>query len=232
LSPRLILFDIDGTLVASNLAGRRVMSQALHDIFGNDGMLQTTSFAGKTDQSIIYAAMSAVGVPEPELLGALPLIYKAMEKNGQHTFSEESLVPCTGVLPLLAELRANPQVILGLQTANIRSTALQKLLSAGLDPAWFMVGAFGCESPTREGLFPIAWQRARQLTEHHFSGHNTVVVGDTPGDVMAARSKGALVLAVASGFSEYSELARCEPDYLVADLSETETIMSFLLGNR
>lgn len=207
------------------------MSQALHDIFGNDGMLQTTSFAGKTDQSIIFAAMSAVGVPESDLHAALPLIYEAMERNGQHTFLEESLTPCPGVLRLLTGLRSNPQVMLGLQTANIRSTALQKLLSAGLDPTWFMVGAFGCESLTREGLFPVAWQRARQLTGHHFSGHNTVVVGDTPGDVSAARANGALVLAVASGFSEYSELARCEPDYLVADLSETETIMSFLLGN-
>lgn len=228
---RLILFDIDGTLIASNVAGRQVMSRALTEIFGHDGLLANTPFAGKTDLGIITAAMATADLSEAELLPTLPLVYDAMARQGLQTFASGSLEPCPGVMPLLAALRTNPNLVLGLQTGNIQSTALQKLRAAGLDPAWFAVGAFGADSPTRVGLFPVAWMRARRLTGERFSGHNTIAVGDTPGDIASAQANGATVLAVASGFSLYTELVGCRPDFLYPDLSATNTVLTILTGD-
>ena len=125
-------------------------------------------------------------------------------------------------------LRAYSNLVLGLQTGNIQGTALQKLSAAGLNPDWFPVGAYGSDADAREALLPIAWRRANRLTGGTFSGHNTVAVGDTPGDILAARANGAVALAVASGFCGYSELAEFHPDHLLADLSDTERVVRIL----
>jgi phosphoglycolate phosphatase-like HAD superfamily hydrolase len=117
---------------------------------------------------------------------------------------------------------------LGLQTGNIRPTGQQKLRAAGIDPEWFPVAAFGSDSVDRVGLFPVAWQRAKELTGYTFTGHNTVAIGDTPGDVLSAQANGVLAIAVASGFCSFDDLAECQPDYLWPDLSDTESVLSVL----
>ena len=145
-------------------------------------------------------------------------------------FVQEGLVPCPGVVSLLAALRAEPKIVLGLQTGNIRPTAIQKLYAARLKPAWFPVGGFGSDSADRAGLLPAAWRRAQELTGYTFTGHNTVVIGDTLGDVLAAQANGALVLAVASGTYSLETLAECRPDYLLPDLKDTERVLRILVG--
>jgi len=232
LSKRLILFDIDGTLIASNYAGRQVMSHALREVYGTDGALDSTSFTGKTDLGIITGVMAGAGLTIDEINAGLPRVYDSMAKEGGTQFSEDNLVPCPGVIPLLGSLLASSQVVLGLQTGNARPTALQKLQAAGLDPAWFTACAFGSDSSTREGLFPVAWRRAEKLTGSSFSGHNTIAVGDTPGDIAAARANGAGSLGVASGFCRYSELAEAGPDYLFHDLADTDNILSILTESK
>jgi phosphoglycolate phosphatase len=231
LSRRLVLFDIDGTLIATNRAGRQVLSHGLHDVFGTHGALDETSFAGKTDLGIIVSALAAAGLAEAEIRPSLPRLYRAMARHGASIFPGDELAPCPGILPLLAELRADPRVILGLQTGNIEATALLKLRAAGLDPAWFPVGAFGSDSVTRAGLFPVAWRRAGRLAAESFSGHNTIAVGDTPGDIQAAQVNGVTCLAVASGFSHFAELAECRPDHLLSDLADTRAVLTILTGN-
>jgi phosphoglycolate phosphatase-like HAD superfamily hydrolase len=231
LARRLILFDIDGTLIATNRAGRRVLGRALREVYGSHGSLDSTSFSGQTDLGIITAAMTAAGLTETAINTGLPRLYQAMARHGQSIFTGDNLVPCPGVLPLLAQLRANPDILLGLQTGNARVTALLKLRAAGLDPAWFPVGAFGSDAATRDGLFPVAWRRARELTGQSFSGHNTFAVGDTPGDILSAQANGVTSLAVASGFSHHQELAVCRPDHLVPDLADTRAILAMLAAN-
>ena len=230
MSKRLILFDIDGTLIASNFAGRQVMSHALRQVYNTDGTLDKTSFAGKTDLGIITAALTSAGLESSVIEAGLPRVYEAMAADGAQRFSQDNLVPCPGVLPLLDELLADHHVILGLQTGNIRATARQKLRAAGFDPAWFPVGAFGADAAGRDGLLPAAWRRANELTGDLFSGHNTMVVGDTPGDITSARANGARALAVATGVCAHAALAEHQPDYLLPDLSDTEQAMKILTG--
>ena len=227
---RLILFDIDGTLIASNFAGRQVMSHALREVYGTDGALDSTSFAGKTDLGIITAALTQAGLDKSLIDAGLPRVYEEMAANGATRFFQDNLVPCPGVMLLLNELRANQHVVLGLQTGNVRATAHQKLIAAGFDPAWFPVTAFGSDSAGREGLLPAAWRRANELTGDLFSGHNTIVVGDTPGDITSARSNGARALAVATGVCTFITLTEYQPDYLLPDLSDTEHVMKILTG--
>ncbi|MGD8854740.1 MAG: HAD hydrolase-like protein [Chloroflexota bacterium] len=231
MARRLILFDIDGTLIAANRAGRQVLSRALHEVFGTHGALDSTSFAGKTDLGIIASALATSDLAEADIAAELPRLYAAMARQGEQIFRRDSLIPCPGIVPLLAELRTKPDIILGLQTGNIQATALLKLRAAGLDPTWFPVGAFGSDSVTREGLFPVAWRRANNLTRESFSGHNTIAVGDTPGDILSAQANGVTALAVASGFSHVTELAECRPDHLLPDLSDIRAVLTILTMN-
>jgi phosphoglycolate phosphatase len=231
LSRRLILFDVDGTLIATNRSGRRVMSQALKAVYGSDGSLSSTTFSGKTDLGILHEVLAGAGLAEAEINLGLPRLYDEMARIGEPIFGKDNLAPCPGVLPLLAELRLDQRFVLGLQTGNAQVTALLKLRAASLDPAWFPVSAYGSDAATRVGLFPIAWRRAHRLTGASFSGHNTVAVGDTPGDILSARANGARSLAVASGFSHSEELAACRPDYLLPDLSDTRAVLAVLNAN-
>jgi len=231
VSQRLILFDIDGTLIATNYAGRQVMSLALREVYGSDGTLDSVSFSGKTDLGIISGVMAGVGLSAAEINAGLPRVYDAMARHGEARFYKDRLVPCPGVKSLLSRLRRMTQFELGLQTGNARQTALLKLWSAGVDPAWFTVGAFGSDVLTREGLLPVAWRRAEKLTGAAFSGHNTVLVGDTPGDIVSAKANGAWALGVASGFSSHSEIAGAEPDHLLSDLTNTDHVIDILTGS-
>ena len=227
---RLILFDIDGTLIASNFAGRQVMDHALRDVYGTAGALDGYSFAGKTDLGIISDLLARAGFDQTSIESGLPHLYDVMAQKGDVLFRQDNLVPCPGVERLLAELRADPRIVLGLLTGNIRPTGQQKLRAAGIDPEWFPVAAFGSDAADRAGLFPAAWHRTKKLTGDTFAGHNTVAVGDTPGDVLAARANGALAVAVASGICSMTDLAECRPDYLLPDLSDTERVLNVLTG--
>ncbi|UCG23155.1 MAG: HAD family hydrolase [Chloroflexota bacterium] len=227
---RLILFDIDGTLIASNFSGRRVMAYALHEAYGTVGALDGYSFAGKTDLGIVKHLLTGAGLEDARIRSGLPRFYDLMAQKGEEVFAGEGLVPCSGVEPLLAALRAEAQIMLGLQTGNIRSTAFQKLRAAGLEPAWFPVAGFGSDSTDRTGLLPAAWRRANELTGYTFTGHNTVVIGDTPGDVLAAQANSASVLAVASGTYSVETLAEYRPDYLLSDLNDTLSVLRTLTG--
>lgn len=231
MAQRLILFDIDGTLIATNRAGRQVLSLAMREVYGTAGSLDAITFAGRTDLGTITAALTGVGLAQAEIDSGLGQLYSAMTRLGESIFANDNLTPSAGVLPLLAALRAEPHFILGLQTGNVEVTALMKLRAAGLEPAWFPVGAFGSDSATREGLFPVAWRRAFELTGISFSGHNTVAVGDTPGDILSARANGVTSLAVASGFSHSAELAECRPNYLLPDLSDTKMVLTVLAAD-
>jgi len=231
LSAQLILFDVDGTLIATNYTGRWVMSHALREVFGTDGALDSISFAGKTDLGIITSVMAGAGLSAEEISLGLPSVYESMTRHGGVRFFGDNLVPCSGVTTLLETLRTMPRITLGLQTGNVRETALLKLTAAGLDPSWFTVNAFGSDSSAREGLLPVAWRRAMKLTDTSFSGHNTIVVGDTPGDIKSARANGARSLGVASGFCSYSELAEARPDHLLSDLTDTDFVISILTSS-
>ncbi|MCA9901778.1 MAG: haloacid dehalogenase-like hydrolase [Anaerolineales bacterium] len=227
---KLLLFDIDGTLIRSNGAGRLTLAYALERLFGTSGPLDSYNMSGKTDPRIITDLLTAVGIPAKEIQRQLPAIYELMAEHGQKVFWEKGMTACPGVPDLLAKLAMQDDVLVGLLTGNSQITAPLKLSAAGIDPLQFKVGAYGSDALDRNDLPAIGMARAHQLTGDAFNGNNTVIIGDTPADVLCARAGKATAVAVASGWHAATTLAEYHPDHLFENLSHTEQILEVLLA--
>jgi phosphoglycolate phosphatase len=232
---RLILFDIDGTLLWTNGAGRRAIHRALLDETGTAGPIENYRFDGKTDPQIVRELLTLAGHPEcdsEERISAVcrryvDLLTAELAKPTQAT----KLYP--GIDDLLAALEpheAQGRALVGLLTGNVQQGAALKLRSAGLDPARFRVGAFGSDSQRRADLPAIAARRAAARTGGRFTGDDLVVVGDTPDDVACARPMGAATVAVATGFYDVAALRAAGARQVFADLTDTEAVLRALLA--
>lgn len=229
---KLVLFDIDGTLIHSNRAGRLAMAAALETHFGTAGPIDNYHMSGKTDARIITDLLTAAGVAPRKIETGLVHVYELMAEKAPAIYAQNGIAICEGVLPLLAELRRRPNVVMGLLTGNAAITAPLKLAAAGIDPAQFVVGAYGSDDLDRNCLPDLAMERARELTGRVFTGHNTVVVGDTPADILCARAGKATAVAVASGWHSADTLAQYGPDVLLESLLDTPTVLEALLGTK
>ena len=226
---KLLLFDIDGTLIRSNSAGRAALTYALEQVFGTSGPIDSYKFDGKTDPRIITDLMLAAGVDQKAIDAKLPTVYDVMTARGHETFSEKGIVPCPGIPALLESLRQRDDTVLGLVTGNIVSTAPLKLKACGIVPTQFRVGAYGSDNMDRNQLPAIAMKRASELTGHPFNGNNTVVIGDTPADILCARAGKTTAVAVASGWHAAPTLAKYKPDHLLENLIDTKAVEELLL---
>lgn len=227
---RLLLFDIDGTLIKSSNAGRQVLKQSLNEVYGVIGPIDEYSFAGKTDLKIIRDLLGAAGLEEGQIAIGLPDLFSCMAERGRILFFQDNLESCMGVLDLLREVHSRPEFVLGLQTGNSKSTAPLKLAPSGIDPSYFRIGAYGSDSADRNDLLPIAWQRASDNMKLNFSGVDTVVIGDTPADIECAKVNGAYSLAVASGTYSAETLGKYQPDIVLSDLSDTNFVVELMSG--
>lgn len=228
---RLILFDIDGTLIRSQGAGRAALTATLEEIFGGAGPVESYRMDGKTDPRIITDLLTATGLAMEEITSQLPRVYQVMAEKALHIYPTRQMRICAGVEPLLAQLRQRADVMLGLLTGNAALTAPLKLQTAGLDPAQFRLGAYGSDHMDRNQLPAIAMERAAQLIGRPFSGENTVIVGDTPADILCARAGGATAVAVASGWHSIDTLETYHPDHLFPALTDTEKVLRALAGS-
>lgn len=227
---KLLLFDIDGTLIRSNGAGREVLGLALEEIFGTAGPLENYQMSGKIDPRIILDLMAVAGFLTHDVQAKLPEIYDRMGKHGRQIFSQRGITVCAGVPDLLNALRLRSDIVLGLLTGNAQVTAPLKLIAAGLDPAQFKVGVYGSDALDRNDLPAIGIERANQLTGYEFNGYNTTIIGDTPADILCARAGSATAVAVASGWHSESTLAKYQPDHLFENLADTDTVIKTLLN--
>src|SRR5256712_9078282 len=202
---RLILFDIDGTLLWTDGAGRRAIHQALLDEMGTAGPIDGYRFDGKTDPQIVRELLELAGHPEfraDDRITAVcrryvDLLTAELAKPTQTT----KLYP--GIADLLAALEpyeADGRALVGLLTGNVQHGAALKLRSARLDPARFAVGAFGSDSGARADLPAVAARRAAEGTRRRFTRADLVLVGDTPDDVAFPRPLWAPTVALATGF--------------------------------
>jgi len=227
---KLILFDIDGTLIRSHGAGRQTLMETLRELFGTAGPIDSYKMSGKTDPRIITDLLTAAGLGHDEIEAQLPAVYALMTAKAQAIFPQKEMLPCPGVLPLLAELSGRKDVVLGLLTGNINRTAPLKLIAAGIDPGQFQLGAYGSDARDRNQLPAIAMQRAADLLGRPFNGRRTVIIGDTPADILCARAGKATAVAVASGWYAAHTLAQYQPDHLLENLSDTTSVINLLLG--
>lgn len=216
---RLVLFDIDGTLVRTGGAGVKAFAKVFDTEFGAKDGFERLKFAGRTDTSLVREFFGYHSIP-------------ATAENFQRFFEhyvfwldqilrEGSTEVCAGVPEFIRALQALPQPpVLGLLTGNIRLGAEIKLRHAHLwEP--FVTGAFADDHEERDHIARIARERGSRILERDLRGDEVLVIGDTPLDVRCGRAIGARVLAVATGGAKLDELRSCQPDWAVADLRQT-----------
>ncbi len=224
---RLILFDIDGTLIHSGKAGRRALTKALHELCGVPDGFRGIDFAGKTDLQIMREGLGKLGLcPSDGYLRSLTELYLVKLRE------EVSIAPAqvgVGVRELLETIGAKKNLPLGLLTGNVEQGARIKLEPLGLNP-FFPFGAFGSDHEDRDQLLPIAVRRLRQLCGISVSPRECVVIGDTPLDVQCARVHGSRSIAVATGPYSMEALARTDADLVLPDLSATSRILEWIEG--
>ena len=229
---KLVLFDIDGTILLTDGAGKRAIHRALVEVFGGTGP-DDHRFDGKTDPQIVRELMRMEGHGDEHIDAHMsPLLerYVAyLDEELRNGASGVRVMP--GIHELLDALDARDDVMLGLLTGNLLAGARAKLGSAGIDPDRFRVGAYGSDHETRGELPAVAQRRARDELGIDVAGRNVVVIGDTPADIACGRGIGARAIAVATGGYTVEELRAHSPAALFADLSPTADVVNAILAD-
>ena len=227
---RLVLFDIDGTLLRSGGAGRVAMERALTGVFGSPGSSEYR-YDGKTDRQIVRELMREEGFSDDEIDQSMEDILEAYVDglHGELAARGPRVLVCEGVPELLDALEARPDIVLGLLTGNIEPGARAKLSAAGIDPERFRVNAFGSDHEHRPNLPAVAQRRAREVLGTEVAGERLIVIGDTPADIQCGESIGAKAIGVATGRFSTDELRAYNPYAVFESLRDTNAVMSAIL---
>jgi len=227
---KLVLFDIDGTLITSRGAGRRAMRTALERVFGAAGGIDQYDLRGRTDTRIVHDVMGALGWEPARVKERLDDFFEAYLGGLTSEIGDgRHVVTLPGVSAVVARLAQSPDALLGLVTGNIEEGARIKLLPTGLWPL-FRVGAYGSDHMDRRRLPSLAARRAQALVGYPFAATDVVVIGDTPHDIDCARACGAVAVAVTTGQYTRDELLAERPDHLFDDLADVEKVLEAILG--
>ncbi|MDB6018484.1 MAG: gph 2 [Pedosphaera sp.] len=217
---RLVLFDIDGTLIHTAGAGVRAFGRALATQFQVPELTESVNFAGRTDTGLAREFFLKHGIaPTPENFRQFFDCYVYWL---DHMLSFATGEICPGVWRLIYELQRLPQPpTIGLLTGNIRLGAEIKLRRFNL---WefFTTGAFADDHEDRNQIAFVARERGANLLQQNLRGDEIVVIGDTPLDIKCGRAIDARVLAVATGGSTLAELKAHKPDWAVTDLQKVK----------
>ncbi|HEV8608702.1 MAG TPA: HAD family hydrolase [Thermoanaerobaculia bacterium] len=225
---RLVLFDVDGTLISSGRAARESILAALSSVLGWEGSADGNDFSGKTDPQILRElVVDVVGAARFDAT-VDAVLDRYVDELGRR-LRPEAVVPKPGVPALLERLARDPRVTLGLLTGNIERGARMKLEPPGFN-RYFPFGAFGDDSADRYCLPAVAVARARERTGWEFSGRSVVIVGDSIHDVACGRSLGARAIAVATGPTPAEKLESAGPDLLFSDFADVERAAESILG--
>lgn len=227
-SRKLVLFDIDGTLISDGGASREAFTEALAEVYGFRGDVRRYDFSGRTDPQIARMILSDDGWNEDDVDARLPALWKhylsGLARNVPGRVRE-----LPGVRALLDAVLANEHLTVALLTGNIEPGARLKLGAMALNDA-FRFGAFGSDSPRREELPPIAAGRATELTGHVFHGSDVVIIGDSIYDVRCGLPHGATTIAIASGKTPAEMLRAENPHHFFQSAENLEGIKAAIEG--
>jgi phosphoglycolate phosphatase len=227
---KLILWDIDGTLIYSGGVAGEAMRSAMEIVYGRAATAERHAYAGKTDQQIILETFA-----ERAHMDLLPLLeqftttYLAELESRRDEFLTRGYL-LEGVAAVLERLAAMP-VVQTLLTGNLKPVARFKLDLVGLMRYFdFDAGAYGSDHHIRANLVPIAAERAAQRYGRPFVGRDVVVIGDTPNDIDCGRAAGAHTIAVATGPFDVDALRAHGADVALVNLANTEAVIAAILG--
>ena len=231
---RLVLWDIDGTLVQAGEVGRDIFTEAFQAVVGrapDEVTAKALAMAGRTDPEIALDFLAAHEIAE----GAshLPAFNEALVTAlaAKAALIRERGRALPGARETLAALAGTEGVVQSLLTGNVQPNALLKLASFELDGYLdFDVGGFGSDHHHRPSLVEVARRKAERKYGTSFDGAATVLVGDTPLDVAAGRAGGARVVAVATGPYGVDDLMAADADAVLEDLRDTKAALAAILG--
>ena len=223
----LLLFDIDGTLVSTGLAGGDAMGRAFEEIHGVADAFAGIEMSGKTDPAILREAWDGAGIePDKRDRQAFHDCYVGHLKDTlNESERERHLKP--GLPGLLDAVTGRGDVVLGLLTGNFVTGAQLKLESFGI-LHYFRIGAYGSDSEDRKALVPVAQLRARQFCVTFIAPERTFVIGDTPRDIECAKAHDVKAVAVATGNYSLDDLQSHRPDICFADLGDQQAVLEAL----
>ena len=215
---RLVLFDIDGTLLHTNAVGVKAFAKSLDILFNVKNGTRGLKFSGRTDTALVREIFLNHGI-EPSREN-FALFFDGYAHLLAHMIEDCTGHACPGAGELIRQFQGLPQPpAIGLLTGNIRLGAELKLRRFALWES-FQTGAFADDHEDRNEIAKIAHRRGCELLGHALRGEEVLVIGDTPLDIACGRAIGAKVLAVATGGATLEELKSHQPDWAVADLTE------------
>jgi phosphoglycolate phosphatase-like HAD superfamily hydrolase len=235
---RLVLFDIDGTLLLTGGIGQTSACVSLKRVFGTSGRLDEFYPGGRTIEAIFQGTLADAGIGSVEYKQKRDALYADFFEEFKRRLENNTyqITALPGAMQLVQELSARPGFILGLVTGNHQFTARYKLSSAGFDLDMFSVGAYGDESSHRPDLIPLAKERAAEVFKKSIDDFDTVMIGDTTRDVLSAKEADAFSIAVTSGTDDWDMLEAVSPDVLLDGLGDLASVLGILseadIGNR
>jgi phosphoglycolate phosphatase-like HAD superfamily hydrolase len=225
---RLVLFDIDGTILTDNGASRGAFAEALRTVHGYEGELSRYDFSGRTDPQIARMVLGDAGIAPDAIEARMASLWDHYLAGLARNATPERVRVLPGIRTLVDALAKHPDVSLALLTGNIEPGARLKLGGAGLN-AFFPFGAFGSDSANRNDLPPIAVQRASEHLDLAVEGRDVVIIGDSIYDVRCGVPYGATTVAVASGKTSADALRAEEPTYLFDSAEDLDALLKAIL---
>jgi phosphoglycolate phosphatase len=222
---RLILFDIDGTLMDTGGAGTRSLNLAMHELFSVQDAFHGIRMAGKTDTQIIKEGLRKNALP---LDGTIAAVIDAYLRNLRREIQNDRKSLKPGIFELLRDLHLVGESALGLLTGNIEQGARIKLEAFHLND-YFPSGAFGSDSEDRNMLLPIAVKRFENFSGKRIPHDECIIVGDTPRDIECAKAHGAKSVGVATGPYPLEALVEAGADHALSDLSDHRAVLELLV---
>jgi phosphoglycolate phosphatase-like HAD superfamily hydrolase len=229
MTKKLVLFDIDGTLLRVRGISRQSLIDTLREVFGTEGSAQTHNFAGKLDSVIISEVMREAGLGEDDIARGFADAKRIYIRNFKEQAQKEHIEVMVGIYQLVQKLADEPNAILALLTGNFEESGRHKLILPELNH-YFDFGAFADDAPTRNQLPPVAIERAFQKTGIRFTGKDVVIVGYTEHDVNCAKVLNSKCVAVATGHYTVSHLEAFNPDYAFSNFADSDAAFEAIMN--
>jgi phosphoglycolate phosphatase len=224
-----VLFDIDGTILKSQGAGKRALEDAVMDLFGTTGAMDAVEFQGRTDPYIIHASLEPAGIAREEITARMEEIKDRYFSYLRRYIREVDVILLPGIRELAAALGRESRVVTGLLTGNFREGARIKLGVFDLFPL-FTMGVFGDDTSVRNEMPSIAREKIRAAHGTIPDFGDLLIIGDTVHDVECGRRSGTRTLAVGTGWTPPEVLIAQGPDLYMDSLGDTERALAGIRG--
>ncbi|MBI4691016.1 MAG: HAD hydrolase-like protein [Nitrospirae bacterium] len=222
---RLVLFDVDGTLIDSGGAGVRSLALAFTDLFSIEDAFHGINMAGKTDLQIIKEGLAKHGISAD---GNVKTITDTYLKHLGREIDNSRIHIKPGISDVLRELSFMKDIKLGLLTGNFEQGARIKLEPFNIN-RYFPTGAFGSDDEDRDNLLPIAIRRFEELYKIKIKFYNCTVIGDTPRDIYCSKPYGAVSIGVATGPYSVDALRQAGADCVFDNLSDYSSLLQMFV---